>query len=46
LIEGGLIITAAHCLDWNCTGMMAMGEFCLERNRNFSRSSNRFHDGS
>ena len=31
LIGGGLVITAAHCLDWNCTGMMAMGEYCLER---------------
>ncbi len=31
LIEGSLIITAAHCLDWNCTGMMTLGERYLER---------------
>ena len=31
MIGGGLVITAAHCLDWNCTGMMAMGEYCLEK---------------
>jgi Trypsin-like peptidase domain len=31
LIEGGLIITAAHCLDWSCSAMMAyQGEFYLE----------------
>ena len=26
LVEGGLIITAAHCLEWDCTGKMAMGD--------------------
>jgi S1-C subfamily serine protease len=27
LVEGGLILTAAHCVDWDCTGKMALGEF-------------------
>ena len=29
LVEGGLIITAAHCVDWDCSGGMAMGDFYL-----------------
>ena len=31
LVEGGLIITAAHCMDWDCNGMMALGEFYLSK---------------
>ena len=33
LVEGGLIITAGHCVDWDCTGGMAMGEFYLSKIR-------------
>jgi hypothetical protein len=29
LVDGGLIITAAHCVDWDCSGRMAQGEFYL-----------------
>jgi hypothetical protein len=31
LVEGGLILTAAHCVDWDCTGKMAQGEFFLSK---------------
>jgi hypothetical protein len=33
LVEGGHIITAAHCVDWECEGRMALGEFCLSKIR-------------
>jgi hypothetical protein len=31
LIEGGLIITAAHCVSWDCGGEMVLGDFYLEK---------------
>jgi S1-C subfamily serine protease len=31
LVKGGFIITAAHCVDWDCSGNMAMGEFYLSK---------------
>jgi len=31
MIDGGFIITAAHCVDWDITGMMATGEFYLNK---------------
>jgi hypothetical protein len=31
LVESELIITAAHCVDWDCTGMMTNGDFNLNK---------------
>jgi hypothetical protein len=30
LVGGGLIITAAHCIDFNCEGGMVLGDYYLE----------------
>ncbi len=30
LVPGDLIITAAHCIDFNCEGGMALGEYFIE----------------
>jgi hypothetical protein len=33
LIPGGFVLTAAHCVDWNTDGGMALGDYCLEEVR-------------
>ena len=33
LIPGGLILTAAHCVEWNTSGSMANGTDCFEQVR-------------
>jgi hypothetical protein len=33
LVDGGLILTAAHCVDWNCLGGMAQGDYYLSKIR-------------
>ena len=30
LVPGGFIITAAHCVDFDCGGSMALGEYFIE----------------
>jgi S1-C subfamily serine protease len=30
-VEGGFIITAAHCVNWDCAHMMTVGEFYLNK---------------
>jgi hypothetical protein len=31
LVPGGFILTVAHCIEWDGTGGMALGDYCLER---------------
>lgn len=33
LVNDGLVVTAAHCVDFECTGGMVMGDFYLENTR-------------
>lgn len=30
LVPGGFILTAAHCVDWDHTGSMALGDYYLQ----------------
>jgi hypothetical protein len=33
LVGGGLILTAAHCIDFECPGGMALGDYYIENIR-------------
>jgi len=30
LVNGHLVLTAAHCIDFTCTGGMVLGDYCIE----------------
>jgi len=43
LIRGGLVMTAAHCIEWNADGGMAMGDWQVETVETACGKSFRMH---